>query len=131
VIGLQLKIILLTALGFIFLGLGAIGLLLPVWPTTPFVLISVACFSSSPHIKARILKIPFVGEHVENYRLRNGLSRKTFWLSMVWLWGMLSLSMVLIGSLWAASLLFLVGTFVSIHILYMSKAKSKKKGGTG
>ena len=124
---MQLKIILLTALGFIFLGLGVIGLLLPVWPTTPFVLVSVACFSSSPQIKAQILKISYFREHIENYEFRNGLSRKTVWLSVVWLWGMLVISMVLIRSLWIALFLFLVGTSVTIHILYMSKAKDRKK----
>lgn len=124
---MQLKIMLLTALGFIFLGLGAIGLLLPVWPTTPFVLVSVACFSSSPQIKARILKISYFREHIENYEFRNGLSRKTVWLSVVWLWGMLVISMVLIRSLWIALFLFLVGTSVTIHILYMSIAKDRKK----
>ena len=62
---LQLKTIMLTGLGLIFLGLGAIGLLLPVWPTTPFVLASVACFSSAPRIKARIMKISFFKEHIE------------------------------------------------------------------
>jgi uncharacterized membrane protein YbaN (DUF454 family) len=118
---------LLTALGFIFLGLGAIGLLLPVWPTTPFVLVSVACFSSSPQIKAQILKISYFREHIENYEFRNGLSRKTVWLSVVWLWGMLVISMVLIRSLWIALFLFLVGTSVTIHILYMSIAKDRKK----
>ena len=124
---MQLKIMLLTAFGFIFLGLGAIGLLLPVWPTTPFVLVSVACFSSSPQIKARILKISYFREHIENYEFRNGLSRKTVWLSVVWLWGMLVISMVLIRSLWIALFLFLVGTSVTIHILYMSIAKDRKK----
>lgn len=126
---MQLKIMLLTALGFIFLGLGAIGLLLPVWPTTPFVLVSVACFSSSPQIKAQILKISYFREHIENYEFRNGLSRKTVWLSVVWLWGMLVISMVLIRSLWIALFLFLVGTSVTIHILYMSIAKDRKKDG--
>ena len=124
---MQLKIMLLTALGFIFLGLGAIGLLLPVWPTTPFVLVSVACFSSSPQIKAQILKISYFREHIENYEFRNGLSRKTVWLSVVWLWGMLVISMVLIRSLWIALFLLLVGTSVTIHILYMSIAKDRKK----
>ncbi|NLM74860.1 MAG: DUF454 domain-containing protein, partial [Clostridiaceae bacterium] len=56
---MQLKTFLLTGLGFFFLGLGVIGLLLPVWPTTPFVLLSVACFSSAPRIKARIMKVSF------------------------------------------------------------------------
>ncbi|NMA67658.1 MAG: hypothetical protein GX957_15745 [Clostridiaceae bacterium] len=39
--------------------MGEIGLLLPVWYTTLFVLHSVACFSSEPCIKAWIMKISF------------------------------------------------------------------------
>jgi uncharacterized membrane protein YbaN (DUF454 family) len=127
---LQLKTILLTGLGFVFLGLGAIGLLLPVWPTTPFVLVSIACFSSAPRMKARIMKIPFFREHLENYEHRNGLSRKTVWLSMGWLWGMLLLSMVILRRFWIFIFLSLIGASVTIHILWMAKAKARKKSRT-
>ncbi len=124
---MQLKTILLASLGFIFLGLGAIGLLLPVWPTTPFVLVSVACFSSSPRIKRRIVKIPFFKDHIENYERRTGLSRKMVWISMIWLWGMLFLSMIIIKNLWITVFLSLVGIAVTTHILWMSKAKDIRK----
>ena len=127
---LQIKIILLTALGFIFLGLGIIGLFLPVWPTTPFVLVSVACFSSTPKIKARIIKLPLFREHIENYEHRTGLSRKTVCYSMIWLWGMLILSMAIIRTFWIITLLLIVGVAVTIHILWMAKASSRKKAKT-
>lgn len=117
----------LTGLGFVFLGLGAIGILLPVWPTTPFVLVSVACFSSSPRIKTRIMKISFFKEHIENYEHRTGLSGKTFWISIVWLWTMLLLSMFLVGNLWTTLLLLFIGTAVTCHILCMSKAREDDK----
>lgn len=113
----------LTGLGLIFLGLGAIGLLLPVWPTTPFVLASVACFSSAPRIKARIMKISFFKEHIENYERRTGLSRKTFWISIIWLWSMLLISMIFIHTLWISFSLFLIGLAVTCHILWMAKGR--------
>ena len=127
---LQLKTILLTALGFVFLGLGAIGLLLPVWPTTPFVLVSVACFSSAPRIKACIMKIPFFREHIENYEYRTGLSRKTVCHSMIWLWGMLLLSMAIIRTFWIIIILLVVGVAVTSHILWMAKDNCRKKAKT-
>jgi len=122
---LQLKTIILTSLGLFFLVLGLIGLFLPVWPTIPFVLLSVACCSSAPRIRARILGIPIISEHVENYEYRRGLSKKTFWISLGWLWGMLVLSMFLTRSGLVSLLLFLIGFAVTIHILWMAKGRNK------
>jgi uncharacterized membrane protein YbaN (DUF454 family) len=124
---IQLKTMLLIALGYVFLGLGAIGLILPLLPTTPFVLLSVTCFSSAPHIKARILKIPFFREHIENYEHRTGLSRKAVCHSMIGLWGMLIISIAIIRTLWIIILLILVGAAVTSHILFMAKSNSRKK----
>jgi|GEM_PF-551108 len=120
-----LKTILLTGFGFLFLVFGAIGILIPVWPTTPFVLLAVACFSSAPRIRARIMTIPFFREHVENYESRKGLTKKTFIISMVWLWGMLVLSAALIRSIRSLLLLTVVGIAVTIHLVWMAKAKEK------
>lgn len=121
-----MKTLLLTIIGFLFLGLGAIGLLLPVWPTTPFVLVSVACFSSAPRIRAQIMRISFFREHIENYERRTGLSHRTVWISLGWLWGMMLLSMVLIQISWISLFLFLIGAAVTSHILLMARAKGRK-----
>lgn len=125
---MRIKNILLTGFGFLFLGLGAIGLLLPVWPTTPFVLVSAACFSRTPRLRAWITSISFFREHIENYENRTGLSRKTVAISLSYLWGMLVLSMVVIQTVWISLLLFSIGTAVTLHILWISKAKQKKEG---
>lgn len=127
---MQLKTLLLTALGFVFLGLGAIGIVLPVWPTTPFVLVSVACFSSAPHIKAKILRIPIFREHIENYERRTGLPKKTVRSSLIWLWTTLLISMALVRELWIIALLVLAGVSVTLYILSIAKPKDHKKAST-
>ena len=110
--------------------MGAIGLLLPVWPTTPFVLVSVACFSSAPRVRCWINKNPFFKAYIESYEHKAGLSRKTVWISIVWLWGMLFLSMFLIHRFRISVFLFLVGAAVTTHILWMANVNRGKKAGT-
>lgn len=51
-----------NCLGIIFLALGAVGVLLPLLPTTPFVLLAAACFAkSSPAWHAWLLKSRIFG----------------------------------------------------------------------
>lgn len=119
---MQFKIILLSILGFLFLILGAVGIFLPVWPTTPFVLLSVACFSSAPRIKNHIMKISFFKDHVENYEKRVGLKTKTVVISLLWLWIMMIISIILVSNILVKLLLFLIGIVVTVHILIMAKA---------
>lgn len=123
---MQIKTILVTGFGFVFLGLGAVGVLLPLWPTTPFVLLSVACFSSTPRIKAKIMKFSFFREHIENYEHKKGLSRKTFLLSMLWLWGMLLVSMIAINTLWVIVLLSFIGVAVTLHLVCIAKSRKQE-----
>jgi len=120
---LNLKTTLLTGLGFLFLGMGAIGVFVPVWPTTPFVLVSVACFSSSPNIKAQIMRVPFFREHIENYENKTGLSRKSFWTSICWLWATLLLSMFFVRTPWIVGLLLAIGIGVTTHLNHISKPR--------
>jgi hypothetical protein len=55
---MQTRAIPLAGLGSLCLGLGVIGLLWPAWPTAPFIFVSIACFASTPYIKARMRGIP-------------------------------------------------------------------------
>lgn len=124
---MPIKTIVLIGFGFFFLALGGIGLLIPILPTTPFVLISAACFSCSPHLKAKIMRIGFFREHIENYTNKTGLSQKTVAMSLVWLWGMLLLSILVLQVTWVSILLFSTGFIVTAHILWIAKAERKKK----
>ncbi|HEY0739393.1 MAG TPA: YbaN family protein [Herpetosiphonaceae bacterium] len=63
--------------GFIFVGLGGIGVLLPVMPSTVFFICAAACFAhSSPRFERWVLNLPHVGPMVRDYRSGLGMPRR-------------------------------------------------------
>lgn len=62
-------------LGFIFLGLGLIGVLLPLLPTTPFLLVSAGCFAkSSPKWHRWLLSNKIFGPIISDWQDRKCIS---------------------------------------------------------
>lgn len=113
--------------GWIALALGLVGIAIPVWPTTPFLLLSVGCFSATPHIQKKLLSIPYVRAYHDGYREKRGLSGKTVAVSLLFLWGMLGLSMGLSRRAAVVLLLTVVGLGVSVHILWIARGQGKRK----
>jgi uncharacterized membrane protein YbaN (DUF454 family) len=63
--------------GFLGLGLAAIGAILPVMPTTVFVILAAYCFArSSPKLEAKLLDHKVFGPHIRSWRERGAISRK-------------------------------------------------------
>jgi uncharacterized membrane protein YbaN (DUF454 family) len=59
---------LLLATGWFCVGLGAIGIVLPLVPTTPFLLVALWAFSrSSPELAAKIRNHPIAGAYVRDW----------------------------------------------------------------
>ena len=124
---MKIKNSLLCGVGFLMLTLGAIGLFLPVWPTTPFVLIASGCFAYTPALYARIIKIPFVSEYIKYYRNRTGISGRTVAVSLIFLWGMLFVSALHVGKPWILCLLALIGIAVTVHIVWIAKPGKRRR----
>ncbi|RMH90735.1 DUF454 domain-containing protein [Lysobacter pythonis] len=65
------------ALGWLMVALGFIGALLPVMPTTIFLLLALACFTrSSPRLQARLLAHPRYGQTLRDWHEEGAISRR-------------------------------------------------------
>jgi uncharacterized protein len=64
-------------LGWIAVGIGSIGIVVPGLPTTVFFIIAAACFSrSSPRFEQWVLSRPGIGPMVRDYRAGLGMPRR-------------------------------------------------------
>ncbi len=64
--------------GTISLGLGGLGVFLPILPTTPFLLLSAACYSmSSERMHHWMLSNRLFGSYIKNYQEGRGLPLRT------------------------------------------------------
>lgn len=113
-----LKRTLLLIGGIIATIFAAIGALLPIIPTTPFLIVAAGCFAGSrPEWVDRLERNRLFGPYIEAYRKDLGITigRKTFAISVLWI--ALITSMVLTQILPLALLLIAIGTAVTIHLL--------------
>lgn len=116
---------LLLVAGFLALALGAIGIVLPILPTTPFVLVAASCFASSnPKLYQWLKRTKYLGEYIENYQKKTGVSKTVKRKSLVFLWVMLAASAIIGKSMVLTCILLVVGGAVTVHIK-MLKSKVK------
>lgn len=112
----MLKVLLLP-LGLLSLTLGAVGIFLPILPTTPFMLLAAFCFArSSDRLHHYLLNHAVFGEYISNYHNKAMTPRhKARTLGLMW-FGII-VSCVLIGALIPWIILPIIASLVSIHII--------------
>ncbi len=110
--------------GFVALGLGAIGIFLPIMPTTPFVLLAAACFgSSSPALHVKLKNSKYFGEFIQNYNEKTGVKKSVKIKAITFLWFMLIISAIMSLKPLVITILAIVGIGVTIHILAIKTKK--------
>ena len=111
--------------GTIFLGLGSIGIILPVLPTTPFLLLSAACYyRSSERLHKWMLKNRWFGSYIRNYKEGKGIPLKTKVLALSLLWISITYSAIFIITIvFVQIVLFIIAIGVSAHIVRLPTFK--------
>ena len=106
--------------GTVCLVLGAIGIFLPILPTTPFLLLSAACYlRSSERMYNWLIGNRWFGTYIKNYREGKGIPLKTKVLAVVVLWaGILYSAIMVVDEFFIAQLaLLIIALGVSIHLV--------------
>ena len=109
---------LLIIAGSLSLGLGIIGIFLPLLPTTPLLLLAAYCYlKSSEKLYNRLINSKRLGPYIKNYLEYKVVSKKAKYSAMILLWVSLIVSIVLFDNIYIRLLLLSVGIGVSVHML--------------
>ncbi len=116
---MMLKRYTLIVLGSVFLALGAIGVFLPLLPTTPFLLLAAACYlRSSPELYQRLLASRVLGSYLRAYHSGTGVPRRAKILTIALLWLTIGYSIIfVVDSLAVRVVLALIAIGVTAHVL--------------
>jgi len=116
----------LIIVGTVAVALGVVGVLVPVLPTTPFLLLAAACYAASSKKFYRWLTTNrLFGPHLVNYREGRGMSLKVKAGTLTLMWSMMAISILFfLDSLPMKAVLLAIAIVVSVHVL-MIKTTSR------
>ncbi|MFX0025569.1 MAG: YbaN family protein [Candidatus Hermodarchaeota archaeon] len=125
--GSRLKRALYFIAGTLCLILGIIGIILPILPTTPFLLLTVACYlRSSERFYNWLLNSKILGSYIRNYKEGKGMPTKIKAFTISILWITILISFFLIPIIWVRCILIIIAIAVTIHIILIKPKKSEE-----
>jgi uncharacterized membrane protein YbaN (DUF454 family) len=120
---------LLVAAGSLCVGLGILGILLPVLPTTPFLLLAAACYvRSSRRLYDWLLAHKWTGQYIRNYCEGRGMPLRAKVFSIALLWITLAWSASFTPNKIAHIFLSLVAVGVPVLILSVPTLRENEQG---
>lgn len=101
----------LWLVGSAALGLGVLGMVLPVLPTTPFILLAAACYArASPRLHQRMRDNAWIGPMLRDWERHRSLTRRVKIVALTMMVVMLSVSFWGVqGRPWLQAMLVLGG----------------------
>lgn len=125
---LQYMKILYIVIGSISLGLGILGIFLPLLPTTPFLMLSAAMYiRGSRRLYDWLISSRFLGTYIRQFMEYRAipLRAKILSVSMVWI-TILYCVFYILDNIWLRLILCIIALAVTVHILkYKTLRKNK------
>lgn len=108
----------LIFVGTVCVGLGVLGMFLPLLPTTVFLLMAAYCYSrSSERFHTWLLNNRLFGSYIKNYKSGQGISMRQKVTTISILWVSIGVSIWLLGGFWVTLLLLAIAIGVTLHLV--------------
>jgi uncharacterized membrane protein YbaN (DUF454 family) len=119
---------LLLGTAWLCVGLGAVGIFLPLVPTTPFLLVAVWAFSrSSPEMAAKIRNHPIAGAYVRDWEDDGVIPLGAKIISITMMFAVLGF--LHFGSGAPAWAVIIAGVVMAVAAVYIVTRPSRRRGG--
>ena len=115
-------------LGSISFAIACIGVVLPLLPTTPFLLLAVACYlRSSKRMYDWLLNHKLFGQYIKNYLEGKGMSLRAKVISLAFLWTIIAYSALFVMPMLIVQVILLVVALaVTLHLTILPTFKGSK-----
>jgi len=119
---------LLIVSGTVCVGLGMLGIFLPLLPTTPFLLLAAACYiRSSEKFYRWLIANRWFGRYIRNYREGRGVPLSTKVMAISLLWITIGYSAFFVVDILAVRiLLILIAAGVTAHLVLLKTYRREK-----
>lgn len=124
---MQLLKYLYIVLGTLSLGLGIIGIFLPLLPTTPLLLLAAALYvRSSQKLYNRLISCKVIGKYILDFRENKSIPKRAKIVSISLIWATILYSVIcIVSNIWLRILLIIIAIATSMHIMsFKSSSKS-------
>jgi uncharacterized membrane protein YbaN (DUF454 family) len=122
----KLKRQLLLAAGTLSLAIGIVGIVVPLLPTTPFLLLAAGCYlRSSQRFYNWLMGNRFFGNYIRNYIEGRGIPVKVKLFIIILLWVTIGISIWLVAKPLVTVILLIVAVGVTLHITFI---RVRRKG---
>jgi len=99
------------------LMLGALGVLLPILPTTPFVLLAAACFArGSERFHTRLMTNRYTGPVILEWRLHRSVTHKTKRMAYTMTALSFSVSILIVPEIWQKIMLVTIACILAFYL---------------
>lgn len=123
----QIIRIILIVTGTVSLVIGIVGIFIPLLPTTPFLLITAACYArSSDRFYNWLLCNKLLGNYIKNYREGKGIALNIKIITLSFLWATIIFSaLFVVSNLIIRVILIVIAIGVTVHIASIKTMKKE------